>query len=138
MFHSAQLRSHVMGGVRVLPAEDDPLLAMELEDALLDARARVVGPFAALAALLAAVETGEFDAAILDVRLGRSESFPAAEKLAAKGAPVIFHPGRLQDAQIATRFPNARLCSQPCCCERMIETLARTMVEVKRGCAARA
>lgn len=132
MSNHTHIQSQPMGGVRVLLAEDEPLIAMELEDALLDAGAQVVGPFATLPSLLQAVEAGDYDAAILDVRLGRSESFPAAEKLAARGVPVIFHSGHLQDAQIATRFPNARLCSKPCSGDRVIETLARTIGETQR------
>lgn len=129
MLHSTHIQSHLMGGMRVLLAEDEPLIAMELEDALLDAGAQVIGPFATLPSLLAAVEEGEFDAAILDVRLGRSESFPAAEVLVARDVPVIFHSGHVHDTQIATRFPKARLCSKPCSGDRVIEALARTMAE---------
>src|SRR5690606_40064815 len=79
-------------GARVLIVEDAVLLALELETALSEAGAEVVGPAYELEEALALLDR-PIDAAVLDANLnGRSVS-PVAEALAARKVPFVFATG---------------------------------------------
>ncbi|QLP96631.1 MAG: response regulator [Rhodoblastus sp.] len=94
-------------------AEDEPLVAMEIEDVILEHGAIPVGPFASLSELMAAIEEGGYDVAILDVRLGRDESFPAADRLRKKGVPFIFIPAMPTAAIFSAPIPRRRCAKSP-------------------------
>jgi len=80
-------------GLRVLVVEDEPVVAMYLED-LLDALGCVIiGPASRLADGLELAEQGLFDVAILDINLGGERSTPIAEALRARGLPFAFASG---------------------------------------------
>jgi PAS domain S-box-containing protein len=79
-------------GLRVLIVEDAALLAMELDAALSDAGAEVVGPAYALEEALKLVEQ-PLDAAVLDANLNGHQVTPAAERLRARGVPFVFATG---------------------------------------------
>ena len=83
----------ISGRKRILVVEDEPLVAMLLEDMLGDLGFDVIGPALRLDAALGLVDAGPLDAAILDVNLGRGRSYPVAEKLAARGVPFLFATG---------------------------------------------
>lgn len=80
-----------LDGTRILLVEDEALVAMEIEAALEDAGAIVVGPAASFDAAYAQAQSADIDAAILDVDLGGREVFPAAELLDRRGIPFLFH-----------------------------------------------
>jgi PAS domain S-box-containing protein len=82
-------------GRRVLVVEDEAVIGAELALSLSQAGCRPVGPFATVKAAEAALEEEErpVDAAILDVNLGRSDSFSLAQGLMAAGVPVVVVTG---------------------------------------------
>ena len=69
------------------------------------AGAEIVGPFATLAAGLAAAEAELIDGALLDVMLGREEVFPIAEALRGRGIGFVFHSGHGNRAELAAAYP---------------------------------
>jgi DNA-binding response OmpR family regulator len=78
----------------ILIVEDEPLIAMMLEDFLEVLDRAVAGVADTCAAALDAIAGGGVDAAILDVNLrGGEKSTPVAEALAAQGVPFIFATG---------------------------------------------
>lgn len=79
-------------GRRILVAEDEVLVALEVEQALRDAGAEPLGPYATVAAALAAAE-GSLDAAVLDVNLQGEIAAPVAARLRARGLPFLFMTG---------------------------------------------
>lgn len=83
----------------ILIVEDEPLIAMMIED-FLDVLGKTLGGSAdCVAAALALIEAGGIDAAILDVNLrGGEKSFPIADALAAKGIPFVFATGGSHDS----------------------------------------
>ena len=84
---------------RVLIVEDEPLIAMMLEDFLEVLDRRVAGVAETVAAALAVVEAGGVDAAILDVNLrGGERSTAVAEALAMRGIPFVFATGGSGDS----------------------------------------
>lgn len=120
-----------LSGLRILVAEDEPLVSMEMEDVILEHGAVPIGPFATLRELLAGVEAGGYDVAILDVRLGREESFPAADRLQKRGVPFIFHSGHADRRDLACAYPRSALCAKPCSPERLLEAALRTIDAVR-------
>jgi len=78
---------------RVLIVEDEMLVAMLIEDVILDLGHEVVGPAMRLETALEAVETENLDFAILDINLAGKQSFPVADLLADRGIPFIFASG---------------------------------------------
>jgi len=82
---------------RILVVEDDTLVAWDIETMLQDAGCKVVGPVGRLAPALELIAAGEFDIALLDLNLGRDNSFPAADRLDDAGIPFVFLSGHSTD-----------------------------------------
>jgi CheY-like chemotaxis protein len=80
------------GPLRALLVEDEPLVALMIEDMLADLGIDVAATAATVAQALAATEA-EFDFALLDINLKGERSFPAAEALRQRGKPFLFVTG---------------------------------------------
>src|SRR5262245_47205682 len=78
---------------RVLLAEDNAVIALDLQSALEDAGYLVVGPCTSCAEVVAQVEHEQPDVAILDVELEDGSVLPAAETLARSGVPFAVMTG---------------------------------------------
>ena len=79
-------------GLRVLVVEDEPVVAMCLEDMLDELGCVTVGPASRLSEGLSLAE-GALDAAILDINLAGERSNEIAERLRARGIPFAFASG---------------------------------------------
>ena len=79
--------------LRVLIVEDEMLVAMNIEDMLLDLGHEVAGLAGRLDAAIALASEAEFDLAMLDVNLAGEASFPVARILADRGIPFLFATG---------------------------------------------
>jgi CheY-like chemotaxis protein len=78
----------------ILIVEDEPLIAMMLEDFLETLGHDVVGTCDTVEAALARVDAGGFDVAIIDVQLKDGKQvWPVADRLAAEGTPFILATG---------------------------------------------
>ena len=73
--------------------EDEPLIAMMLEDFLETLGHKVVATVETVADALARVEQDGFDLAILDVHLKGEKAWPVADCLAEKGLPFVLATG---------------------------------------------
>lgn len=82
----------ILAGLRILVVEDEPLVAMLIEDLLIELGCAVIGPASTTKRGLALAATG-LDAALLDVNLGSEQSYPVAEMLASAGIPFAFVTG---------------------------------------------
>ncbi|AHY59482.1 response regulator [Stenotrophomonas rhizophila] len=78
---------------RVLVVEDESLVAMMVEDCLIELGYEVAAVAPNVDAALAALQGGGIDCAMLDVNLGGTPSFPIAEALEARGIPYMFVTG---------------------------------------------
>ncbi len=99
--------------IRILIAEDEALIAMQIEMDLEDAGYRVVGPYLSLPTCLEALKTERIDAAVLDVDLAGFDVFPVADQLQEAQTPFVFHTGRGSHERILARFPDAPICKKP-------------------------
>jgi DNA-binding response OmpR family regulator len=84
-------------GKRILVVEDEALVAMLVEDELLDAGARIVGTASSVAEALriidAAMGDGGISAAVLDLNLDGEAVWPVANALDELGVPFLFETG---------------------------------------------
>ena len=82
------------GPQQILIVEDEPLIAMMLEDFLEVLDKQSAGTADTVTGALARLDAGGVDAALLDVNLrGGETSAPIAEALAARGIPFVFATG---------------------------------------------
>jgi DNA-binding response OmpR family regulator len=81
------------GGRSILIIEDEPLIAMMLEDFVESLGHVPAGTADNVDDALICVERGGFDFAILDVNLGASECWPVADALAARRIPFVLATG---------------------------------------------
>jgi CheY-like chemotaxis protein len=82
-----------LAGLRVLVVEDEPVVAMYLEDLLEALGCETIGPASRLGEGMVLAEAGGFDAAILDINLGGERSTPIAQMLRDRGLPFAFASG---------------------------------------------
>lgn len=109
---------------KVLIVEDEPLIAMMIEDFLDMLGKAIAGPVDNVADALALVNAGGIDAAILDVNLrGGEMSWPIADRLAEAGVPFVFASGGTGDT-LAERFRDRPVLSKPFTMRGVEEALA--------------
>jgi DNA-binding response OmpR family regulator len=82
-----------LAGKRILVVEDEYYIAADLRQLLLDAGAEVVGPVSNVPAGLHMVDSQDLDAAVLDINLDGTMSFPIADRLQQAGVPHAFMTG---------------------------------------------
>ncbi|CAO3362457.1 response regulator [Azospirillum sp. A26] len=79
--------------LRILLVEDEPLVAMAIEDSLEVQNVVVVGPAGTVAEALDLIAKGGIDAALLDVTLRGERVDSVADALGTKGIPFVFTTG---------------------------------------------
>jgi len=75
--------------LRVLVVEDEPLIGMDIEDAVEGLGHEVVGPIAELDEALDVATIAALGCAILDINIRGGHSYPVAEILRKRGLPVL-------------------------------------------------
>ncbi|HEV2506701.1 MAG TPA: response regulator [Mesorhizobium sp.] len=87
------LEQPVAEGRQILVVEDEMIIALSIEDALLGLGASVVGPVSRLERALQLARESSLDAAILDVNILGGNSYPIADVLAERQIPFLFCSG---------------------------------------------
>ena len=77
----------------ILIVEDEPLIAMMLEDFILSIGHQVRGSCDSVKSALIEIDKGEFDLAILDVNLKGENVWPVARALTDRSVPFILASG---------------------------------------------
>ena len=98
--------------MRVLIAEDEFLVGLQLEEDLRSAGCSIVGPFSTLEAATRASRREPFDLAVLDINLNGDRVYPLADELSARGIPFIFLSGYLP-TDLPERFRKWRQVAKP-------------------------
>jgi DNA-binding response OmpR family regulator len=98
--------------MRVLVIEDEFLIGLVLEQDLRDAGHEVVGPFRDLPSATQAIDTEQFDIAILDINLNGQLVYPLADKLTERGVRFFFLSGYLA-RDLPIRFREIGRLSKP-------------------------
>ena len=117
-----------LAGTRVLVLEDETLVSMMVEDMLADLACEVIGPFARLDQAIEAVSQMDAapDVALLDVNLGRQQSFPLAEILRDKGIPFVFTTG-YDDSGIPSEWRDRPALRKPFMLHHMKDALEKAL-----------
>ena len=110
-----------LAGKSILLVEDEVFICMYLQT-VLEEEGACVRAARDVAGGLAATEEA-FDAALLDIRLPDGDVYPVADRLVAAGVPVVFHSGHGRAADLAPRYPEARVLTKPCAEEDLIAAL---------------
>ena len=117
-----------MPGTRsILIVEDEPLIAMMLEDFLDALGHKVAASCDNVADALDHIESGSFDVAILDVRLRDGEqSWPVADALADAGKPFVLATGGHVEPPPA-RHADAPMLAKPYTIDAIEPALAKAL-----------
>lgn len=97
---------------RILVLDDEPLIAAMVQEWLGELDCEVVGPANSVTGALGLLEAAPPDAAILDLSLGREESYPVADALTARGIPFAFLTGYGANG-LAPRFKDNLVIAKP-------------------------
>lgn len=98
--------------LRTLVVEDEAIVAMFIEDTLLELGHKVVAIAGRMDKALDLARTVELDLAILDVNLNGERTYPLAEILTERGVPFIFATGYGRSS-LEERWSDAAMVQKP-------------------------
>jgi DNA-binding response OmpR family regulator len=111
-----------MGNRSILIVEDEPLIAMMLEDFLESLGHSVRATCDSVSDALAEVDKGGFELAILDVNLKGENAWPVAERLRDQNIPFVLATGGHVDPPPA-EFSNVPVIEKPYTVDRVTPAL---------------
>lgn len=82
-----------LAGCRVLVVEDEALIALMIEDVLIDAGCEIVGTTGKLETALALARNARPDIAVLDISIRGGKVYPVADHLLTLGIPFVLASG---------------------------------------------
>jgi CheY-like chemotaxis protein len=122
-----------LSGARILLVEDEALVAMMLEDMLLDLGCVVVGPAARVEEAMLLVQDEAIDAAVLDVNLANETVIPVARALAERGVPFVFGTGYAR-LDVLGDFADRPVLHKPYRASELSEAIRSITPREKRRC----
>ena len=114
----------------ILIVEDEPLIAMMLEDFILSLGHQVTDNCDSVSSALQAVYVRGFDLAILDVNLKGESVWPVATALRASGIPFVLASGGQVDPPPA-EFADVALIEKPYTIDRVSLIIAAALAEAE-------
>jgi CheY-like chemotaxis protein len=123
-------RDTLLNQISVLIVEDEPFIAVDLAEAVDEARGKVIGPAGSVREALVLIEQNLVQAAILDVNLSDGDVTPVTELLIEVGVPVIFYSGLALPAALRERFPSVPAFKKPTPLVRLFNELLVLMPKV--------
>jgi CheY-like chemotaxis protein len=102
----------VLAGKRVLVVEDELLVALLVEDFLVEFGCVVIATCSNVAAALDAAQTMALDLAVLDVNLNGERSYPVADMLTERRIPFLLTSGYGEEA-IPQGRSDWKVCTKP-------------------------
>ena len=106
------------GNRSILIVEDEPLIAMMLEDFILSLGHEVRGPCESVSEALRACDGEPFDLAILDVNLKGENVWPVASVLQDRGIPFVLATGGHVEPP-PSQFANVAMIEKPYTIDRV-------------------
>jgi DNA-binding response OmpR family regulator len=100
-------------GCRILVAEDNALLVLDIADALSEAGAEIVGPAVSVQRAVFLVGSEPLDGGVLDVTLKGGDVFPVARLLTEQGKGIVFVTGMQDISALEKEWPNAKVLTKP-------------------------
>lgn len=115
----------------ILIVEDEFLIALDIENLIMDCGFSVYGPYDTVQSASAAINVKMPLCAILDVRLPDGDIFPVADKLYEKNIPIIFHSGHANIIDLQKRYPNSKVCQKPTSIDELQFSLTECMRNIE-------
>ena len=109
----------------VLVVEDEPLLALDLENHLRKAGARVITA-GHLDVALSMAGHPDLSGAVVDLRLGKECAFSVCQRLAQRDVPFVIHTGYPADA-VQREWPWVPIIEKPVSLDQIADTLSRSL-----------
>jgi DNA-binding response OmpR family regulator len=103
----------MLKGMPILIVENEPLIALDLSEAVKDRNGIVIGPVPTVAEALAILAGQSVGAAILDARLDDRDITPVAIRLIEQAVPFIIHTGTGLPAELAASHPDLPVILKP-------------------------
>ena len=97
----------------VLIVEDDPLIAMDMEDFFESMNFDILGPAFNVFQALELLKEHHPDYATLDYNLGKETSLPIADILYNSKVPFVFVTGRMAEIKRDNNLPSAPVLTKP-------------------------
>ena len=119
-------------GLRVLLIEDEDLVAELIVDILDSAGCVIQGPFGRLPEALAAAQSGNFDAVLLDLDLAGTPTLPVAALLDERHLPFCFLTG-FGKGGVPAEYATRPVVSKPFKAQQLLDTLQHGCVPNIRG-----
>lgn len=116
----------MLKGRRILIVEDEPLVAIDIEDALRAAGAEVVGVGATVEKAMALADTPDLHGAIIDLRLHGRSVRDVVRRLSERHTPCVLYTGA-EGAQTASHWPAAPIVVKPARMEHLLDVLSRVI-----------
>ena len=113
----------LLAGRVVLVVEDEPLVGLDVADALSSCGAQVICVRSAVEAL-ASVDRVKPSAAVLDINLGGHDCLPVCQYLSDRGVPFLFHSGY---SKTFDGWSDAPLLAKPATPQQIIDAVANLL-----------
>lgn len=124
--------SAILAGRRILVVEDEMLVAMSIEDTLIDAGGEVVGPAPTVGRALGLLQDeAKIDAVVLDMNLQGHSGLPVADACDERSIPFLILSGYGDTALSGTRHA-APILSKPFASAVLVKALT-TLFEGSRS-----
>ncbi|MGJ0509289.1 MAG: response regulator [Methylocystis sp.] len=119
-------------GRRVLIVEDDPFIALALEETLSDFGLIVAGAAMNVAHALQLAQNAAFDLALLDVNIGHEKIDPVADLIHARGIPFVFTTG-CGRAGLPEAYLQQAIVEKPFYVEEMLRALREQLMNSRQN-----
>jgi DNA-binding response OmpR family regulator len=120
----------------ILIVEDEPLIALDLADAVAELGGKVIGPLTTVREALGVLGRVIVAGAILDAKLADRDITPVALLLASSGVPLVVHSATGLPADVAARWPDLPVLTKPAAAQAVARRLLREMEKVRMKSAA--
>jgi len=111
----------------IMIVEDDPFIAMDLEDTFEAEGYIILGPFADVESGLEFLKNDVPDFAMLDYNLGRETSIPLARTLQKQGIPYVFLSGQAEQVVMSHDILARPVIAKPFVPEQLIELVENSI-----------
>jgi DNA-binding NarL/FixJ family response regulator len=108
----------------ILIAEDDPLLAFELQVAVKDAEGEAVGPARSVVAALEILQLIIVAGAVLEVQLPDGDVTPVAKVFIARRVPMVFQSDADLPPELQSLCPDVPVFKRPVSARLLVERLS--------------
>ena len=118
----------------ILIVEDEPLLAMDLAEAVEELEGVVIGPVSTVATALELLENVSVTAAILDANLLDRDITPVALRLAGAGVTLVVYTGTGLPPEVLAQRPDLPVLRKPATAQLVVK---RLICEIQKSTATR-